>query len=517
MRNPAAKDSDLALRQLVDRMKDAVIGAVDLPDQSSSFLSHVETLYGGGYAKDGLLKDDWMGLLCCEESAELSLQKSQEEANAVHIKRTYDVDSVFVRLTSLAALRGGFELHYCPSYLRAIRQNLRIRSDRYERIHKMKQLRLGMGVAGKGYLYGCHIIFPAMLRTDDNHLSKLEEQIWTDEILIPSIKEVCPDGIIQHHPASFAEAVAKASAKRELISGRSGAPIDYGTMIPESYLDRLWGSIVRRCGEYHDRRRNQYSPFADPLLIVMGHGLKLLFKDAEFENLKTRFGEHVASVFREEHIAPGSVWVDFACEDMAVATEPLGHGVTLIRKRGCCEELASKYADPMDGGKYTKEWYPLAGLRDTGSISADPRKTNRWAADCGVGYLKAYNVMKEPFSCPIKNMGFFDAEQVENLAFTNEELGRIGQASIDKGAYKTVQSRGQLKKSYLYSKKRFYMSIDSAKNKSFGVRLEIRIKHETFISLQAEDVAGQVGDLNGTYNRTRVRWHRVMWACGPQC
>ncbi len=96
---------------------------------------------------------------------------------ALEIERTWDVDSFIALATSLAIHRHGFRLAYRPPYLRRITQNPYVRF-RGKTLHKVKNLRLGQGVASGGYHYDCHIFFPNMpLRVvNGTHLTDQEQR-----------------------------------------------------------------------------------------------------------------------------------------------------------------------------------------------------------------------------------------------------------------------------------------------------------------------------------------------------
>ena len=91
-------------------------------------------------------------------------------------------------------------------------------------MHKLKQLRLGQGLAAGGFGYEYYIFFPhiAVKDSGETHLSDREQAVWVDYIMLLALKLSCPPNVYQHHPYSFAEADAKAKVKQEYFTIGTG-------------------------------------------------------------------------------------------------------------------------------------------------------------------------------------------------------------------------------------------------------------------------------------------------------
>ena len=69
---------------------------------------------------------------------------------------TYDVDSVFIQITTLAVHKIGFYLSMRPSYFTQVTQNPRLLFDGHA-IHKLKNMQLGFGALSGGLKIYTHI------------------------------------------------------------------------------------------------------------------------------------------------------------------------------------------------------------------------------------------------------------------------------------------------------------------------------------------------------------------------
>src|SRR2546421_8922149 len=102
--------------------------------------------------REGLVRPDrirqafsgegWRRLVSDEDAPRLSLARSEASWDGVGLDRSHDVDSVFVSLTCLSALRGGFRIAYRPHFMRTITQNPRVPLGPVA-IQDTPQLRLG--------------------------------------------------------------------------------------------------------------------------------------------------------------------------------------------------------------------------------------------------------------------------------------------------------------------------------------------------------------------------------------
>ncbi|KAJ9653124.1 hypothetical protein H2201_009176, partial [Coniosporium apollinis] len=219
--------------------------------------------------------------------------ESRFQGTGRDIDRRWDVDSFVARITTLAVHRGGFDLAYRPPYSRRITQNQRIRINGHP-VHKLKQLRLGVGLAAYGFRYECHVFFPhmAVKAKGETHLSDKEQAIWIDNIVLPALRRSCGQrrDVYQHHPHSFADAKSKAEVKQEVCTSGTGYTMDIKYTVPEDCLHSFWTEVLR-LSHAHDGDGNvvPHNAFQDPFLVISGHGLKLSSKRDTFELARRTF------------------------------------------------------------------------------------------------------------------------------------------------------------------------------------------------------------------------------------
>ena len=101
----------------------------------------------------------------------LSFAKSESDRDPA-VQRTWDVDSVISRISTLAAHRETFNLSYYPKFKR------RITSDMYTAINKCvprstKHLRLGHGELSSNF--HCYMFFPNMEVKESTHLTLADQ------------------------------------------------------------------------------------------------------------------------------------------------------------------------------------------------------------------------------------------------------------------------------------------------------------------------------------------------------
>jgi hypothetical protein len=421
----------------------------------------------------------WQRLLSDEEAPILDLPGSSVPLPQ-GIRRSYDVDSVFLQVNCLSAFAGGFQWHYRPYFQRAITQDPHVPLTDHP-IHKTKQLCIGQAVAGFGY--ECHVFFPHLPRYQENHLTDAEQRIWLDEIVIPSINEVYPADVCQHQPASWDEVDSKSRVRMESPYS-TGRLTNVRGYLPEGHLEALWAAVQRRCAQVplHD-----HGPlFREPSLLITNHDLKCLFKSDTVTTLQTKFQRHLARCFHLPQVRLDRSWIDYAHEDT-----PLDPGITLLYRTGCLQEKATDLADPRSQATRCRTTpYLWLLTRDAGSIDVTPEPANSWVSEAGVAHTKLYNTCKEPFYGPVKGSSFFDQDTLAFLALSQPQIDAIGSAAASRGAMRVVRDRTALLSAFKDTKNHVARCRQVPPHKSFGVRTEIRMRPAAFARLREEDVAG---------------------------
>lgn len=427
----------------------------------------------------------WQQLMSGDPSSQLNLSLKQSELDLMNapnhqdmeILRTWDVDSFLARATNLAVHRGGFNLAYRPPYLCRITQNPRVTFNNGLNVHKTKQLRIGRGLAAGGFGYECHVIFPNMTlgQTENTHLDDAQQTVWINDIICPALRKVCPAYVMQHHPRSFNDAARKAVVKKEKHPTGSDAAIDLHYCVPEQYLRSFWKEVILLCD-----RHDQYK---QPVLIVSGHNLKLHTTKLDPIITRRTFLNHLNVCFRfeERYIPTEDCWLDFGMED----TPSNVSGVTLMRSTDCLSSWISLFDCPASSRSRTQyQRFQWNMTRDLGSASVELRPTNILRMKGGIAYNKSYNLHKDLFATPMKDIHPFGFNQLEGLGYSPDLLNRYFSTSRKFAALNTVRKRSQLLNVYIMIKTRVAEALRSSMQTNFGVRQEYRINLALFQALE---------------------------------
>lgn len=404
------------------------------------------------------------------------------------IRRDWDVDSVIAVITSLGAHRGGFDFAYRPPYLRRVTQNPYVRKFHGRTLHRIKNMRIGSGMAAGGYHYECHVFFPHMpvVTEDGTHPTDAQQEFWVDEIVLPALAVACSPSVRQHHPRSFAEVDAKARSRKEIHPSGSAMPMDVRHTIPDTDTDSFWQEVTRRCN------RDDGSVYRDVFLVVSGHGLKLFTKRERAEDLQMDFMHHLRQCFYvEEHYMPSAdTWIDLGMED---TPDDVHGGVTLLHRTQCLAAWVAKFEAPDHPGTLMRaDLFPWALTRDAGSATVELRTTNSWNVRGGLAYHKAYNLNKDMFATLAKGLGPFDLQLLEGLVYDQELMDRWYELNSRGAGTAQHCKRSQLRQVYEQIKERLRSALEDTAGTCFGARQEYRMTMERFgrLTLTTPDVGG---------------------------
>lgn len=332
----------------------------------------------------------------------MSIAKSERsflekvDAKSIKISCRYDIDSFFGVVNTLAVHTGDFSLVYNPQFLRHISQNPYLRFKGHQ-VQHLKQIQIGQGQAAGGYGYYCHVLFLNKPVTSTTQLTHAEQEIWIDSIVFPALRLTCPDDCVQHHPRSYRDALCKANVKKEFYPHGLEAAIEARYNIPKGYQRAFWTHVCNLCSRFPE--------FADPVLLISGHNLKLLTKRNSVLQARNNFWTYLNQCFTlrnpEDDISADDFWFDLGIENtpMLGMDQP---SVTLLRKSFCLENWSSLFASP----DYMSAWtdvtsYRWAMTRDAGTTTVQLKETNAWQKR-GMAYYKAYNLYKDLFATPLK-------------------------------------------------------------------------------------------------------------------
>ncbi|OBT52139.1 hypothetical protein VE04_08947 [Pseudogymnoascus sp. 24MN13] len=438
----------------------------------------------------------WERLLAgTSETKQISFKTEEELYNTdgVEIRRDWDIDSFIGLASSLDVHRGGFRLSYSPSFLRKSDQNQRVLINGYK-IHTIKQLELGEGLASGGYGYTTHVCFPQMgLGKDkDIHLSLAAQKVWYERIVIPAIRLACPPSVIQHHPTSFADIRARAGVKQETTFSGYKQAIDLRYCIPERHTSDFWKHVTDISNGANTGWGEWVGRFRGLFIVVSGHNLKLFSKQESLVSIAEYYRRHLDLSFVVErfHSFP-DCWVDIGMEDVPAGTEP----ITLLRKTHCLRQWARQFTcTEKKADRTAAETYRWLGCQDAGSASVELLDGNTKRKLGQIAYNKAYNSNKEMMATPLKGYTAFGNQQFEALAYSQEVIETWHRHTNPRSTMPLTDKRDKLLEMYLVSKNRVSTAIRDSRELSFGVRQEYRISLELMTALGLKSETNDTAD-----------------------
>jgi hypothetical protein len=546
----------MTLLEAISHLRRGTSGIADIPLDEKRLL-RVENMLQAKYKHAALLPIQWNQLLA--DPVPISISRTEAEGGLAHhpIQSNYDIDSAIVTMNTLAAIRGDIRLYFVPSYKAQITQSLKFAVRGRRHIEKLKHIHLCSPTDCSGKGYQTYIFFPNLpvRRTQETFLSDIEQEAWIDDIVLPTLEEVLPPSVLARCPQSFADAVAKASARGETVTSgpfshdgneepwgptpihhTGSGRIPLHEAIPAAKLAEIWRGIQVRIHQFRGREQRingidvtsiASDAFRDPLLITQAHGMLALFGQSSAEEAASRYFEHFQHCFDDDHIDQESTCFDIGVNhEPHVYTDARGRrrGVTLIFRRGCLDRWASYFRltdgeasdqppssreDQARAGRRTllrEEDYHFCLTRDAGSRNVVPTATNPFRSLGGLAQAKAYNVVKEQFSTPIKHNPPFGDPRLGALAFKQDLIDRIYKFNTPSGS--TLQ-KAQVKRMYRQTKHRWSEALvgGKARERNFGVRQEFRVSLATLreISEYSDPRTSESPSSSSSYSESQHR------------
>lgn len=436
---------------------------------------------------------NWQGLFANsghESDLTLNIARS-ETVQDITINRRWDIDSIIASPKCLSIHKGGFEFAFRPPFLSHLTQNQKVKFGNLE-FHRIKGLRIGKGLAAGGFGYNCWVCFPnqPVGKFTDTHLSYQAQEVWIDHIILPALRRVCSKDFIQHYPQSFKDAELKAEVKKELYGTSQAIGMDLRYYIHAQYLQPFWTEVKRLAASHNAEGSIPSNAFANPMLVIMGHNLKLTFKQETLLQTVDEFIEHFRNVFdiNDTTISTKDIWIDLGIEDC-----PQAEGYTLLRKTPCLEHWQQQFTNPTGKNNAIRTTiYPWHLTRDAAAAEVELLVTNALRHK-GIAFNKAYNSIKELFHTPLKGYSPFNFEKLEGLAYSEDLLNRWLELK-DKRTGKTQQQhhsadvniRKRLLAQYLRTKARVANAMRYT-HASFGVRQEYRVYMDLLHQIQTHE------------------------------
>ncbi|KFY66151.1 hypothetical protein V497_01104 [Pseudogymnoascus sp. VKM F-4516 (FW-969)] len=419
---------------------------------------------------------DWFSILSGgERRPHLCLETSQE--NTPSIKRTWDVDSIICWASCLSIIRG-LHLSYFPLPTRNLGTNRHV-SHQGKALNLIPHLRLGSGRHSPEF--DVFVFFPGVSHAcrTTSYLTNDEHRLWVDRLLLPAIREVCPQDVIQYQPRSFDDAESKTySRRRENISGKARNNVDMHHYLPPEYLEDIWRHICRSA------QQSDLVKFQGLFIVLSAKNIKLQARSPNFQECRTNIIDHLRRVLDWSKADLSNTWIDVGIEDTAASRNS-----TFLMKSCCLKPWVDSMKYSNQSPLVAAEHFNWNLTGQAGSARVETRKSNPLRKG-GIVYAQRYNVNKDIFSTASKrDHGLFGEPSLEGMSCPPSLLDAwivAARQYRNAGLATTSKSSKQLRrirKVFEAMKYRIRRALDSALRTSFSAREEYRISWELFLEV----------------------------------
>ena len=452
---------------------------------------------------------DWFSVLGGgEQRPHLRLEASQEIAPIIN--RTWDVDSIILWATCLSINRGLY-LSYFPTPVRNLQTNLHV-FHQGQALNRIPHLRLGNGRQSPEF--DVLVLFPGMAHASrtTSFLRTDEHRLWVNRFLLPAIREVCPQDVIQYHPRSFEDAESKTySRRRETCSGRVRNNMDMHHYLPPEYLEDIWRHVSQNA------ELSELNQFHGLFIVLSAKNIKLAGRSSSFQECRAKVIDHLCQVLDWDKADLSNTWIDVGLEDTAASGNS-----TFLMKSHCLPAWVASMRYSKQSPLVAAECFNWNLTSQAGSARVETRKTHPLRKG-GIPYAQRYNVNKDLFSTASKrDHGLFGEPPLEGMACPPSLLDawivaarqhrNSGQATTSK----TAKQLRRLRKVFEAMKYRIGRALDSALTASFSAREEYRISWELFLDVEPS-AAGPSGGhrpfwiLPTSHVNEFMRWEFNRW------
>ena len=358
-------------------------------------------------------------------------------AEAVHGGEAYvqyDVDSFLGFARTLAFCKDFLQLTCDPSDQRNIHAPLHLdtahcstKEDRksfrnHVDVKKVPHCFLGLanGIAS----VAVYLLFPHLPCAGEDFyaLQGKQRERFVDQVLLPSLRAVLPDGSMIDLPGSYEQATANSNAQhkesRKVSGDAYGRKQDFKDPIQACFLDDLWRHM---CWLVDNMPGLQ--DFQDMQIFFNAKGVKgehsTTPQKPRLSQCVQRFRDYVERIFDLTAVHKELFFIDLAREVVPTAGDPR----TLLWKR-CCLEAYLRWLYEDQGAKleYLGDFFHSAFLRDAANVTTSP-KLRSDVARAGVKWIQLYGRWKKEFDAgalfPFANPGLEELaldEQVRKSA-----------------------------------------------------------------------------------------------------
>lgn len=445
-------EGDLGLEEITDFIRN-----FGIPDAISEGKADPVTL--------AELESWWNVLSGGSSPPRLNVSKSHK-ADA-EVSRQFDIDAFIAEATSLEALRG-FRFSYYPRSNRNLAKPIHIWFHG-QRLHRCRHMRFGEALHAQDV--EVFVAFPNMPWTRETYLTEEQHALWIDEVVLPSLRERLPPTSMQHYPPTWAAGASKMRAKHnEHRTWDVGGTNAIHYPVKEQYTPGLWESMKERTSQ------PRLAGFRGMFLVIQTYGTKLVWHDPSFSTLRKNFVAALDKSVNITHLVRSKMYVDLGKETISLNEDRIQWW------KKCCQQNWVASLNPKNHVR--TRFYPVSGLRDAAAVNIEPSQKHPMHPH--VVYAQRYSNYKELFDAgkvfPFTNKNIESLLIPQNLLQLWSKAG--GAHSRSNHIQKLVASAG--KTSYIQSKKRTALGLDSSQNESLGTREEYRTAWDLFMMLDLD-------------------------------
>lgn len=397
-----------------------------------------------------------------------SVEVRKSHAVDADLSMRFDIDAFIAEAASFEAVRG-FRFSYHPKPIQNLHKPIHIWFHG-RRLHQCRHIRFGEALHGQSFWI--YVAFPRMPWTRETYLTHEQHALWIDEIVLPSLRQMLPSTSMQHFPPSWAHGASKMRAKHNEHRTRDvggTSPIHYP--VPEQYMPGLWQRMLQTL------RKSSLAEFRGMFIVIQVYGTKLVWHDDNFSRLRDDFKRSLDTVINVDHLVLDNTFVD-------VGKETVSSYYSRVHwwKKCCLQQWA---ASMRDGNHVRTRSFPVAGLRDVGAMTLAPSKRHYMNSQ-GLVYAQRYGSYKEAFDA--QKVFPFTNKNIESLLIPANLLQLWSRAGGTLGRSKHIDDLvlGAGQKSYVNSKSRLNLSLDTCTDEKFGSREEYRVSWALFHKLDLD-------------------------------
>ena len=390
---------------------------------------------------------------------------------------TVDIDSVCGFPSSLAVFKKGIEWYPYTSGVSQITGKVHgihiVHSpadEKEEYIAVDKVPHIHFGFLGTWRAINIYILFPRIydIRRSSKDattiLTTAQQSVWYNRILYPALKGTASLGLLHEIPSTYASAITRARAASKEQGAKSQKGNSYTQLLRHSikgeFLELLWEAIYDQI----DASDPELALFADLRIFLNGKGMKLASECKSYTQLQAEWEAQWTAEINDKWLSEDSCWWDLGRQILVDSEHPSPD--SLLWRR-CCLERYWKARRKHQGGNVHCTVYPLAGLRDSVSMTITPSARSPEYIQ-GSRYSQFYS--KSKVSLIVNTLEIFASQDINKLPVGKDQL--TATSSAGGGQYKDLE---HTMNHYVCTKARASTELEQMEDKAIAVREEHRL------------------------------------------